>query len=86
MKIHSSSDASTHVGRLCVWTADSDVNPDSFSNFVDFRNSLDLKCDDKKAHSFTFTPDEHSPSTLYFNVSGRDVTGMYHKGDISFPY
>ncbi|GMR60514.1 hypothetical protein PMAYCL1PPCAC_30709, partial [Pristionchus mayeri] len=67
VKIHSSSDPSTHVGRMCVWTADSDVNPDSFSSFVDFRKSLDLKCDDKQPHSFTFTPDQHTPATLYFN-------------------
>ncbi|GMT06176.1 hypothetical protein PENTCL1PPCAC_28350, partial [Pristionchus entomophagus] len=68
VKVHSGSDPSTHVGRLCAWTTDGDVNPDSFASFIDFRNSLDLKCEPNKAAvRFTFTPDEHSPATLYFN-------------------
>ncbi|GMT35962.1 hypothetical protein PFISCL1PPCAC_27259, partial [Pristionchus fissidentatus] len=66
--IYSGDDASSHVGRLCVWTADGDVNADSFASFVDFRNSLELKCEqDKEAHTFTFSPDERTPNTVYFN-------------------
>lgn len=57
----------TGTGRLCNWEADLDGPPsDAYPSFGAYQRSLTLKCDQGEPGIVTWTPDENTPDTVYY--------------------
>lgn len=57
----------TGVGRICNWTPDiKGPVADSFPSFGAYQRSLTLKCDEGEPGIITWTPDENTPDTVYY--------------------
>ncbi|XP_055715595.1 protein Skeletor, isoforms B/C [Phlebotomus papatasi] len=55
------------VGRLCNWTPDIDgPGADEYSSFGAYQRSLTLKCDEGEPGIITWTPDDNTPDTVYY--------------------
>ncbi|CAD7084416.1 unnamed protein product [Hermetia illucens] len=57
----------TGVGRLCNWTPDIDGPPaDDYLSFGAYQRTLTLKCDEGEPGIITWTPDQSTPDTVYY--------------------
>lgn len=55
------------MGRLCYWTPDPDgPSADEYSSFGAYQRSLTLKCDKGEPGIITWTPDNNTPDTVYY--------------------
>ncbi|XP_059621426.1 protein Skeletor, isoforms B/C [Phlebotomus argentipes] len=55
------------VGRLCNWTPDPDgPGADEYTSFGAYQRSLTLKCDAGEPGIITWTPDDNTPDTVYY--------------------
>lgn len=55
------------IGRLCHWTSDLDgPSADDYSSFGAYQRSLTLKCDEGEPGIITWTPDNDTPDTVYY--------------------
>ncbi|XP_076395463.1 DM13 and DOMON_DOH domain-containing protein skeletor isoform X1 [Megachile rotundata] len=57
----------TGVGRLCNWVPDQSQPPaDEFATFGAYQRTLTLECDPGEPGIVTWTPDENTPDTVYY--------------------
>jgi hypothetical protein len=57
----------TGVGRICNWTPDQKgPTADEYPSFGAYQRSLTLKCDEGEPGIITWTPDENTPDTVYY--------------------
>ncbi|CRL07149.1 CLUMA_CG020142, isoform A [Clunio marinus] len=57
----------TGVGRICNWTPDIKGPPaDDYPSFGAYQRSLTLKCDSGEPGIITWTPDQNTPDTVYY--------------------
>ncbi|KAJ8709907.1 hypothetical protein PYW08_009911 [Mythimna loreyi] len=55
------------VGRLCNWTpAQTGPEADEFPSFGAYQRSLTLECEEGSPGVVTWTPDRHTPDTVYY--------------------
>ena len=56
------------VGRYCEYqNIDTDRSAE-FDTFGEYVTTLELVCEDGTAGTFTWTPDENTPDTVYYQV------------------
>lgn len=57
----------TGVGRICNWTPDiKGPSADSYPSFGAYQRSLTLKCEEGEPGIITWTPDQNTPDTVYY--------------------
>ncbi|KAJ8942165.1 hypothetical protein NQ318_002555 [Aromia moschata] len=56
----------TGTGRLCHWTLTGDREADDYESFGAFQRHLELKCDKGEPGVVQWTPDKHTPDTVYY--------------------
>lgn len=57
----------TGIGRLCNWTPNPEgPSADEFASFGAYQRTLSLKCDEGNPGVITWTPDENTPDTVYY--------------------
>lgn len=55
------------LGGLCLWTSkNSEDDFDSYNSFDEFKQTLNLNCDDSNPGEFKFTPDSSTPDVIYY--------------------
>jgi hypothetical protein len=55
------------VGRLCNWSPNQDGPlADEFNSFGAYQRTLTLKCDEGEPGVITWTPDQNTPDTVYY--------------------
>jgi hypothetical protein len=66
----------TGVGRICNWTPDiKGPEVDEFPSFGAYQRSLTLKCDEGEPGIITWTPDENTPDTVYYQCFSHRYLG-----------
>lgn len=57
----------TGVGRICNWTPDiKGPSADTYPSFGAYQRSLTLKCEEGEPGIITWTPDQNTPDTVYY--------------------
>lgn len=73
-------DVSKGIGRYCVWQTKSIVdNVDSFDKFEDYQKTLEKNCTSGEPGRFTWTPDENTPDTVYYQCFTHNWLGWMIK-------
>lgn len=58
------------VGRLCSWTPDPAAPPaDEYPSFGAYQRALTLVCEEGTPGAISWTPDESTPDTVYYQVT-----------------
>ena len=57
------------VGRYCEYKNIDFDRSNEFASFEEYSATLRLECDEGEAGTFTWTPDENTPDTVYYQVS-----------------
>jgi hypothetical protein len=66
----------TGVGRICNWTPDiKGPEVDEFPSFGAYQRSLTLQCDEGEPGIITWTPDENTPDTVYYQCFSHRYLG-----------
>ncbi|XP_063703594.1 protein Skeletor, isoforms B/C [Culicoides brevitarsis] len=66
----------TGTGRLCNWEPNLDGPPaDDYPSFGAYQRSLTLKCDSGEPGVITWTPDENTPDTVYYQCYSHRYLG-----------
>lgn len=66
----------TGIGRLCNWTPDiKGPEVDEFPSFGAYQRSLTLQCDEGEPGIITWTPDENTPDTVYYQCFSHRYLG-----------
>ena len=56
------------VGRYCEWEKKISAPDEVSETFLQFKNTLELKCDEGDVGQFDFTPDADTPDLVYYQV------------------
>ncbi len=56
------------MGRFCEHKSSGPKSADEFDSFDEYAVTLELDCEEGVAGTFTWTPDESTPDTVYFQV------------------
>ena len=59
----------TGVGRYCRWEQEGTQEVDEFSSFGAYQRALKLVCENGEPGVINWTPDEHTPDIVYYQVS-----------------
>jgi len=57
------------VGRYCEYMNVAGDRSNEFTSFEQYMGTLTLECDDGQPGTFTWTPDENTPDTVYYQVN-----------------
>lgn len=71
------------VGRFCYYEPDGIDQADNVDSFPAYKETLQLHCEEGEPGVFTWTPDENTPSEVYYQV--RDTGSLFYNfGILSF--
>ncbi|XP_064465589.1 protein Skeletor, isoforms B/C-like isoform X2 [Ornithodoros turicata] len=59
-------DVSKGIGRYCEWEHKDVDKSDQVKSFEEYKNTLELKCEEGQPGTFTWTPDKDTPDTVYY--------------------